>query len=247
MGDEMNLLINCTNDGVKTYPLHMHKDYEIMLYLSGNGFLRTNKKNYPFSHGTIIIVPPYIKHGSTSNYGFKNISVCGDFNHLFNFSEPISLNDNKKQEGEILAKMIFDNRYGNKNYLSSLSASYIYYILQNVQTENNIGICIRNIISEISNNAFDCNLDTTDILLKSGYAEDYIRSCFKKITEKTPIEFLTEIRIKHACFLIDTSKDTSSMAKIAEQCGFTDYVYFSKKFKSLVGISPSDYKKSCSL
>lgn len=238
----MNLLINCTDDGVKTYPLHSHKNYEIMLYLSGNGFLRTSKKQYPFSHGTIIIVPPYIEHGSTSKDGFKNISISGDFHHLLTFTEPVSLCDNKKLEGEMLAKMIFDNRYGNKNYLSSLSTSYIYYLLQNIQTENNIGMCVREIISEISNNAFNFNINTTDILLKSGYAEDYIRSHFKKITGKTPIEFLTEIRIKHACFLIDTSTETSSMAEISEQCGFTDYVYFSKKFKSIVGASPIDYK-----
>ena len=31
-----------------------------------------------------------------------------------------------------------------------------------------------------------------------GYTEDYIRSIFKKITGKTPLEFLTDIRVKQS-------------------------------------------------
>ena len=28
----MDLQINCTQDGIKTYPMHKHNNYEIMLY-----------------------------------------------------------------------------------------------------------------------------------------------------------------------------------------------------------------------
>lgn len=239
----MSLQINCTEEGIKTYPIHKHCDYEVMLYLSGNGYLRTSKKKYPFSPGTIIIVPPYVEHGSTSEDGFKNISVCGEFNHLFCFDAPVSFKDNQNQEGKKLAELIYDNRYGKEEYLLSLCTAYIQYLLQNIELENEIGSCIREIIAEISKNAFDYRFNTTETLLKSGYAEDYIRYYFKKITGKTPIGFLTEIRIKHACFLIDIYNQTLSMLQIAELCGFVDYIYFSKRFKSIVGISPSEYRK----
>ena len=78
-------------------------------------------------------------------------------------------------------------------------------------------------------------------LQKSGYAEDYIRAQFKKFTGKTPTEFLTKIRIYHACYLIDAYKNTLSLAEIAEKCGYTDYVYFSRRFKHIMGISPREY------
>lgn len=243
----MSLQVNCTEDGVKAYPLHQHNNYEIMLYLEGVGYLRTPKKNYHFSPGKIIIVPPYTEHGSVSDDGFKNISICGEFSHLLNFSEPVSLNDNKNQDGKKLAEMIYDHRYENTDYLFSLSASFLYYLLQNIEVESGIDICIRKIVSEISNKAYDCSFKATPVLLKSGYTEDYIRYHFKKITGRTPVEFLTEVRIKHACFLIDIYKETLSMTEIAEKCGFTDYVYFSKKFKSIIGISPTDYKKQIRL
>lgn len=238
----MNLQINRTAEGVKVYPLHKHNNYEIMLYLKGTGYLCTKEKNYPFTPGTIIIVPPYTEHGSASREGFENISVGGEFNHLLSFSEPVSLYDNENRDGKKIAETLYDNRFGSKDFLAALTTAYILYLLQNTETENDVGICVRKIVSEISENAFDCGFIVTKTLSKSGYAEDYIRSRFKKITGKTPVEFLTDIRIKRACFLMDIYKDNLSLSKIAEQCGYADYSYFSKKFKSVTGISPAEYK-----
>jgi len=44
--------------------------------------------------------------------------------------------------------------------------------------------------------------------------------------------------------LIDLYRSTLSLQEIAERCGYTDYVYFSKKFKEVTGVSPRDYKKN---
>ena len=102
---------------------------------------------------------------------------------------------------------------------------------------------VQTIISEISQHAFDSQIDLALILRESGYSEDYIRSCFKETTGKTPNEFLTEIRIKHACFLIGMYHDELSLSEISERCGYLDYIYFSKKFKAIMGMSPREYKK----
>lgn len=242
MGDIMNLQINCTQDGTKTYPMHKHTDYEIMFYLQGIGSLRTRNVDYPFTPGSIIIVPPGIEHGSTSKNGFKNISISGSFENLLHLKDTVTLFDNEQNEGEMLARMIYNNRHKNNDYLSKLCTTYIHFILQYISVSNNISMSINKIINEIENNFYDCDINLCHLLQKSGYAEDYIRSYFKKVTGKTPSAFLTDIRIKRAAFMIDVYANTLSLQQIAEQCGYTDYIYFSKKFKSIFGMSPKKYK-----
>ena len=238
----MSYTINRTQDGVIQYPMHTHKNYEIMLYLDGKGYMRTELGNIPFEIGTIVIVPPNIKHGSISENGFRNISIEGDFEAYFRFDTVKSFEDNETQEGKMLAEMIYENRYGNDTYLASLCTAYVCFLMQRFELDSAMQRNVKKITDEISQNAFDTQIDLTLILSKSGYSEDYIRSCFKKITGKTPNEFLTDIRIKHACYLIDIYQDNLSLSDIAEKCGYLDYVYFSKKFKSVMGMSAREYR-----
>ena len=142
----------------------------------------------------------------------------------------------------MLAEMIYENRYGNDTYLASLCTAYVCFLMQRFELDSAMQRSVKKITAEISQNAFDPQIDLTVILSKSGYSEDYVRSCFKKIAGKTPNEFLTDIRIKHACFLIDIYKNTISLSEISERCGYLDYIYFSKKFKSVMGMSPREYR-----
>ena len=238
----MSYTINRTQDGVIQYPMHTHKKYEIMLYLDGEGYMRTELENIPFETGTIVIVPPNIKHGSISENGFRNISIEGDFGAYFHFDTVKSFEDNETQEGKMLAEMIYENRYGNDTYLASLCTAYVCFLMQRFELDSAMQRSVKKITDEISQNAFDTQIDLTLILSKSGYSEDYIRSCFKKITGKTPNEFLTDIRIKNACFLIDIYKNKISLSEISERCGYLDYIYFSKRFKSVMGMSPREYR-----
>jgi len=206
--------------------------------------MRTSEKNLPFSPGSIIIIPPGIEHGSVSEQGFRNISICGDFDRLLHVQNPVTLSDNQHNEGTLLATLIYQNRFGNSDYLSKLCSAYIHFLLQNLNVEDQLSIAVNQIISELTSNFYDESLKPGALLQKSGYAEDYIRAQFKKMTGKTPNAFLTDIRIRHACFLIDLYRSTLSLQEIAERCGYTDYVYFSKKFKEVTGVSPRDYKKT---
>jgi len=226
-----------------TYPLHSHTKYEILYYLYGEGFLKTEKESIPYQKGTIIIVPPSFLHGSTSKNGFNNISISGPFHNLFKFSEPVVMADNEKQEGELLARLICEHRFQNNDFVEKLCQTYASFLLLNLKIADNVNVAISEIMNEISENAFDSNFDVTAVLVKSGYAKDYIRSKFKKTTGKTPTQFLTDIRIKRACYLIEVFNNTKSMTEIAEQCGFEDYIYFSKRFKQFAGCSPNEYRK----
>jgi AraC-like DNA-binding protein len=231
----MNVNIGCLKDYC---PEHKHKYCEIIIYTKGTGFLKTDNLQIPFSRGTIIIVPPNTSHCSVSQGPYERIYVAGNLDRIINVSDPIHLSGDKDDDGMILAQLIYQNRYKNPDYLSSLIHAFLSYVLQSVKINDRIDEEINTIINKITHNFSDCNIDLSGILKNSGYAEDYIRDRFKKATGKTPIRFLTEIRIHHACLLIDFYKNSISLSEIAEKCGYTDYVYFSRRFKEITGVSP---------
>ena len=59
----------------------------------------------------------------------------------------------------------------------------------------------------------------------------------KSITDKTPTEILNEYRLHKAQALLKEGGKT--ITEIAYAVGFNDPLYFSKKYKSFFGISPS--------
>ncbi len=245
----MSAVIDMNNDisflsaeGDHTIPLHTHAEYELLHYLEGYGALCSPHEDFSFSPGSIVLVPPNFLHGTSSKGSFKAIAIRG-FENTFSFTAPLLICDNATRDAEALVHMIYRNRFLSADYLAALMNAYVHFILQNSSPEEPLTRAVRKIANEISERFSDSNISTTALLNESGYAEDYIRAHFKKIMDKTPNEFLTALRINHAQYLIEVYKGALSLSEISEQCGFSDYVYFSKKFKEKVGISPKEYKK----
>ncbi len=239
----MNLQISCTQDGIKSYPHHSHNHWEIILYLTGEGYLYTRERNIPFKPGTIIFVPPEIIHGSVSENGFKNISIGGNFKNILLFDEPVSIFDNEDKDGTVLAMLMFKNRKNDTAYLNSLATAYIHFLLNRINLQKPVNSVINEIITVISENFDNANINLSEIIGSYNYTKDYIRQQFKKATGMHPTEFLTKCRIERACFLIEIYGNTVSLSQIAEKCGYLDYIYFSKQFKACKNISPKEYIK----
>lgn len=65
---------------------------------------------------------------------------------------------------------------------------------------------------------------------------------FKQRTNKTFVQFLTEIRIENSCKLLSKNNELS-IAEIAYQCGFKNISNYNRKFKSIKNVTPTDYRK----
>jgi len=236
----MNYLINSVSTG--SHP-HYHTGYEVIVGVKGNGTFFIEDKKIDFYPGIIVIVPPNTPHSSVFEGENERLSVNGEFGHVFNAHSPIIIYDNAQNEGITLAKMIFRNRYGENEYLSALITAFAHFLMQNLKNDSEINLAVKEIVNEITDSFFESTLDLKYLLNKSGYAEDYIRAKFREFTGSTPVEFLTKVRINQACSLIDMYGNSLQLSEIAEKCGYTDYVYFSRKFKMITGVSPREYMK----
>ena len=239
LGDSMRVSINLAKEA---FPPHKHKNYEIVIYMKGSGTIQAAGQTIAVCPGKIIILPPGTVHSSSNlSADFEEIYINGDLNHGLYVTSPVVIADNPQNEGLLLAKMIYTNRYSNHEYLTALINAFTHFLLQSIKMEDDIYIAINKIIETISSNFYDCNIKINALLKESGYAEDYIRAQFKKFTGKTPVEFLTVLRINHARYMIDLYKNSFPLAYIAEKCCYADYVYFSRKLKQVMGISPQKY------
>nr|WP_237665885.1 MULTISPECIES: helix-turn-helix transcriptional regulator [unclassified Vibrio] len=69
-------------------------------------------------------------------------------------------------------------------------------------------------------------------------SERSLQRRFKNATGKTFKEYLTEYRLDQACRLLINGEKVSQVAFL---CGFNDPSYFSQRFKSHFGLSPSQF------
>ncbi|MDR1557973.1 MAG: helix-turn-helix domain-containing protein [Tannerellaceae bacterium] len=63
----------------------------------------------------------------------------------------------------------------------------------------------------------------------------------KAITGQTPLEFMRDIKMKHACRMLENP--AMSVTEVITALGYSDHGHFTATFKNLFGITPSEYQK----
>jgi AraC-like DNA-binding protein len=74
----------------------------------------------------------------------------------------------------------------------------------------------------------------------TGYSKSRLFDLFKKATGDTPLNWFIRARMRWAAGLLEGSG--LPIKQIAWQVGYGDQFYFSRLFKSVHGISPSEYR-----
>lgn len=65
--------------------------------------------------------------------------------------------------------------------------------------------------------------------------------CFKRFSQKTPVEYINECRLTQAASLLAGTK--RPVTEVASMCGFSTASYFCKLFKERYQLSPAQYRK----
>lgn len=114
------------------------------------------------------------------------------------------------------------------------------YLLQASDSKYN-GL-IKRIYAYVEEHYSEENLTMKTVAEHAYISVSYLGMIMKKETGKTFIEYLTNIRIEKAkYFLINTDMKNY---EIAIACGYSTPAYFSTVFKSLCGITPSEYRQA---
>ena len=74
----------------------------------------------------------------------------------------------------------------------------------------------------------------------TGFSASHFSSLFKERTGHSPLNYFNILKIRKACELIDET--TMKLNQISSKLGFSDQLYFSRLFSSIMGMSPKAYR-----
>lgn len=100
---------------------------------------------------------------------------------------------------------------------------------------------VSEMISIIDDNIYS-QITVDEICRMLGYSRAYLSKIFKESTEYTVANYIMKKKIKEAKKLI--REDNYNFTQISEKLAFDNPHYFSRAFKRIANMSPSEYKNS---
>ncbi len=248
---------------------HYHPEIEMVFINGGAGKRRIGSHISYYTDGDLILIGSNLPHcGFTDKFtGNKNeilVQMKADFlgESFFNIPEMkkiqnllevakggIAFSGITKQ---ILGDKMEDLEYQNDferilsilHILNELALSDEFKVLNaegfSLETEVKDNDRINIIFNFVKNN-FQEDIPLAEIADMVSMTVPSFCRYFKKITNKTFVQFVNERRLVHASKLL--TEQTMSISEVCFECGFNNFSHFNKSFKAFTGQNPSDYRK----
>ncbi len=110
---------------------------------------------------------------------------------------------------------------------------------------NTLSPAVKSVLAEIERGLSDPLFSLEGAIRALPLNYDYVRKLFRREVGATPLEYLTSARMERAAAIIASGVQNRysnyTVAQIAEMCGYSEPLYFSRVFKNYYGLSPSQY------
>lgn len=251
---------------------HYHPEIELAYIVDGSGKLHVGNHISFYNNGGLILIGPNLPHyGFMDRLSRKNNQIIIQMKETFLGKEFLELpetkainslfarsrsgisfhGDTKKEVGERIKDLLYmtpiEKVTSFIHILNTLAESEEYKTLHaegmaiTVQHQDNDRI---DVIYDHVREHFQRDIPLDEVASLVNMAVPSFCRYFKKLTKKTFVTFLNEVRIVHACKLISEEKMT--ITEICYESGFNNFSHFTKSFKKITGYTPSDYRKSLS-
>jgi AraC-like DNA-binding protein len=246
---------------------HYHPEYELTLITKGTGKRLVGDCYESFEAGDLVLLGPGLSHTWSSNkIKKKNVSAV-----VIQFSEDFIKNFLKLREFEKIINLLsvsdrglfFHNASMLREEIENLpersgveKVTALLNILQKLTSQNYKKLCseyfnavkgeetenrINKVCQYIQKNAAkDITLDRVATLIH--LSRSAFSKFFKRATGKTFSDYVNDIRIGNACYLLTESD--KAVSEIAFQTGFDSLTYFNRVFLKKKGVTPRDFRSS---
>lgn len=84
-------------------------------------------------------------------------------------------------------------------------------------------------------------LSIADLAKQASLSVPHYCALFQRQAGSPPMRYFARLKMQHACELLDHTG--LPIAEIAAAVGFADQLHFSRRFKKIIGVSPSAYRR----
>lgn len=234
----------------RTYDVqwHSHEYWELVYCTGGQGsFEFENGTILNYKEGEAVAIPPRELHANISREGFTNIHLTMD-EPSFPYRAAFRVNDDPEGHLKIAfsqAKYYFQSDIKRRELVLSALGELISGYMIVYRTNNEFSEPVEQIRSIIIKSYAMPDFALDEAIRSMPFNYDYLRKLFKKEMGVTPLEYMTNLRMKKAETMLTAmwTKDYS-VSEIALLSGFDDALYFSRVFKKHFGCSPSYFAKN---
>lgn len=240
--------IRYVGECIKTFDVdwHTHEYWELVYCTHGEGvFSFEDGMTIRYQQGEAVAIPPHVRHTNTSEQGFTDIYITME-DPVFPYRSAFRVDDDEcnLKNAFMQAKYYFLADINKKELvLSALGELIVSYMIV-YRSKNEFSAPVEQIRNLILHNYAQSDFALDEAVREMPFHYDYLRKLFKKETGATPLEYLTNLRMRKAEILLSAmwSKEYS-VSEVALMCGFEDALYFSRVFKKYFGCSPSNFVK----
>ncbi len=79
-----------------------------------------------------------------------------------------------------------------------------------------------------------------ELARRAGVSVSHFAALFRTRFGFSPVDYFLRLKIRHACRLLETTD--WPVRRVAEEVGIEDALYFSRRFRCVMGVSPRDYR-----
>ncbi|MBN1863514.1 MAG: helix-turn-helix domain-containing protein [Victivallales bacterium] len=235
------------------------RDYDLWLVLGGKGLLETQDKSYDLIGGDCFVISPgsNLKAGHSPENPLRVVAI--HFDRLASHAEialhPVTLPKFHRRLADfkfieqLMVRAVHAGGSGGDKNSAALWTSAALYELESLDRAMSASCpsihetAIERICSRISADPAGRH-NIRRLAASAGMCPDHFGRVFRSIKGVSPREFIIGKRIDSAkVMLIESSHP---IGRVAELCGYDSIYYFSRHFKTHVGVPPIQYRSNTS-
>ena len=230
-----------------------HPNIEFLYVLEGNGTVLCDSQEYRICKNDIFIVNSNMTHTIFSDRLIRYHCLIIDSGFCLandidseNITFKNLIKDNTAAELFLEAANEFSSQDTYKNSgIKSAVLRLLVYIARNYTNNREKSISgkkehIKLVIGYIKSHSSK-KLTLEDLAQQSGLSKYYFLREFKNTTGYTPMAYVNKIRCENAKKILLSGK--YSIKEAGEYSGFENFSHFSKTFRLIEGVTPSQYQK----